>query len=71
MEFYRGKCTMFIRRSGKIQFTEGKEMPNQERIKTLGEQECYQYSGNVRQVEMKEKDGKRNDNDTQGFTSDR
>ena len=40
--------------------TEGIELPNQKRIRTLGEKENYKYVGifeadNIKQVEMKEK----------------
>ena len=32
-------------KSGKQQMTEGMELPNQEKIKTLGEKETYKYLG--------------------------
>ena len=60
MEFGIEKCVMFIMGSGKGQITEGMELPNQERIKTLGEKETFKYLGileadGTKQVEMKEK----------------
>ena len=41
MEFSRKKCTMLIMKSGKGYITEGIELPNQERIRTLREKENY------------------------------
>ena len=60
MEFVVEKCAMLIMRSGKRQMTEGIELPNQERIRTLGEKETYKYLGileadTVKSVEMKVK----------------
>ena len=54
------RCAMFITKSGKRQKTEGIELPNQERIRKLGEKETNKYSGileagTIKQVEMKEK----------------
>ena len=37
------KCAMLIMRSRKRQMTEGIELPNQERIRTLEEKETYKY----------------------------
>ena len=45
MEFGREKCTMLIRRSGKPHRIEGIELPNQEKIETVGEKETYKYLG--------------------------
>ena len=36
MEFGREKLDMLIMKSGKCQMTEGKELPNQEKIRMLG-----------------------------------
>ena len=60
IEFGTEKCSMRIMRSGKRQITEGMELPDQERIKTLGEKESYKNFGilemeTIKQVEMKEK----------------
>ena len=51
-------------RNGKRQMTEGIELPNQEKIKTLEEKETYEYLGilksdTTKQVEMKENNFKR------------
>ena len=47
-------------KSGKQQLTDGTELPNQDKIKTLAENETYKYLGiletdSMKQVEMKEK----------------
>ena len=52
------------KRSEKRQMTEGKEQPNQEKIRTLGEKETYKYleifeKDNIKQAEMKEKNLKK------------
>ena len=41
MEFGIEKCVKLIMKSGKIQTTEGIELPNQERIRTLVETKNY------------------------------
>ena len=43
MEFDIGECAMLIRKSGKRQTTEGMKLPNQERIRILGEKKNYKY----------------------------
>ena len=60
MEFGLGKCSMLIMKSGKRHLTTGIELPNQDKIRTLGEKETYKHLGIlgadiIRQVEMKEK----------------
>ena len=52
-------------KSGKRQITEGIELPNQGKIRTLREKETYKYLGilevdTIKQVEMKEKNLKKN-----------
>ena len=47
-------------KSGKKQLTDGMELPNQDKIKTLPENETYKYLGileadTIKQVEIKEK----------------
>ena len=47
-------------KSGKQQMTKGIELPNQEKIRTLGEKETYKYlgileAGTIKHAEMKEK----------------
>ena len=60
MEFGIEKCAILIMRSGKRHTTEGIELPNQEKIRILGEKENYKYLGvleadTIKQMEMKEK----------------
>ena len=64
MEFGIEKCALLIMRSGKRQITEAIEIPNQERIRSLGEKETCKYSEKleavtIKQVEVKEKKLKR------------
>ena len=59
MEFGIEKCAMLIMKSVKRETTEGTELPNQERIRTLGEKENYKYLGivetdTIKLTEMKE-----------------
>ena len=60
IKFSIEKCPVLIMKSGKRQITEGIELPNQERIRRLGEKANYKYSeilevDTIKQVEMKEK----------------
>ena len=60
MEFGREKCTMLVMKSDKRQLTDGMELPNKDKIKTLLENETYKYLGileaeTIKQVEMKDK----------------
>ena len=60
MEFGIEKCEMLVMKSGKWQLTDRMELPNQDKIKTLAENETYKYLGileadTIIQVEMKEK----------------
>ena len=60
MEFGIEKCAMLVMKSGKRQITDGVELPNQDKIRTLGEKETYSYlsileADTITQVEMKEK----------------
>ena len=57
---WNNKYTMLIMRSGKRHMTEGVELANQEKIRTLGERETYKYmkilvADTIKQAEMKEK----------------
>ena len=45
MEFGIEKCAMLVMKSGKRHMTEGMELPNQDKIRTLGENETYKYWG--------------------------
>ena len=60
MEFGIEKCSVLIMKSGKRQITEGIELPNQERNRTLEEKENYKYleileADTIKQAKMKEK----------------
>ena len=60
MEFGIEKCAMLVMKSGKRHMTDGMEQPNQDKIRTLGENETYKYLGilvanTIKQVEMKDK----------------
>ena len=60
MEFDIEKCVMLIMRNAKRHMTEGRELPNQEKIRTLGENETYKYLGileadTIKHAESKEK----------------
>ena len=45
MEFGIGKCAMLVIKSGKRYLTDGIEQPNQDKIKTLAENETHRYLG--------------------------
>ena len=60
MESGMEKYAMLVMKSGKRHITDGMELPNKDKIKTLAENETYKYLGNlgadiIRQVEMKDK----------------
>ena len=60
MEFSIEKCAMVIMKSGKWYLMDGMELPNQDKIRTLGEKKTYKYLGileadTIKQAEMKEK----------------
>ena len=60
MEFGIEKCAMLVMKSGKRHLTDGMELPNQDKIRTLGEKETYKYLGvleadTIKQMEVKEK----------------
>ena len=60
MEFRIEKCAMLVMKSGKRHLTDGMELPNQDKIRKLGENEIYKYLGiweanTIEQVEMKDK----------------
>ena len=51
---------MLVMKSGKRHLTDGMELPNKDKIKTLAENETYKYVGNleadtIKQVKIKEK----------------
>ena len=45
MKFGIEKCAMLIMKSGKRYITDGIELPNQDKIRTLAENETYKYLG--------------------------
>ena len=60
MEFGIKMCAILVMKIGKRQLTDGMELPNQDKIKTLAENETYKYLGileadTIKQVEMKDK----------------
>ena len=60
MEFSIEKWAMLVIKSGKRHMTDGMELPNHEKIRTVGENENYKYLGileadTIKQVEMKDK----------------
>ena len=60
MEFGIEKCAMLVMKSGKLHLTDGMELPNHDKIRTLGEKETHKYLGileadTIKQVEMKGK----------------
>ena len=60
MEFGLEKCAMLEMKSAKRYLTVGMELPNQDKIRTLGEKETFKYLGimeadTIKQVQMKER----------------
>ena len=60
MEFGIEKCAMLVMKSGKWHLTDGMELPNHDKIRTLAGNETYKYLGileadTIKQVEMKDK----------------
>ena len=60
MGFGMEKCTIHVMKSGKRHLTEGMELRNQDKIRTLREKETYKYfdileADTIKQVEMREK----------------
>ena len=58
MEFGIERCAMLIKKSGKRHLTDGRELANQDKIRTFGEKETYKYLGileadSTKQVKMK------------------
>ena len=45
MEFGIEKCAVPVMKSGKRHMTDGIELPNHDKIRTLGENETYKYLG--------------------------
>ena len=60
MEFDLEKCAILVMKSGQRQLTDRMELPNKDKIKTLAENETYEYLGileadTIKQVKMKDK----------------
>ena len=60
MEFGIEKCAMLVMKSRKRHLTDGIEILNQDKIRTLGEKRTYKYLGileadTIKQLKMKEK----------------
>ena len=58
MEFGIEKCALLVMKSGERHLTEGRELPNQDKIRTLAENETYLgilEADTIKQVEMKNK----------------
>ena len=60
MEFGIKKCALLVMKSSKRHLTDGIELPNQDKIRTLAENETYKYLGileadTIKQVEIKNK----------------
>ena len=60
MELGEEKAAIRVMKSGKWHLTDRMELPNQDKIRTLGEKETYKYLGileadTIKQVKMKEK----------------
>ena len=60
MEFGIEKCVLLVMKSGKRRLTDGIELPNQDKIRTLAKKQTYKYleileADTIKQVEMKTK----------------
>ena len=60
LEFGIEKCAMLVMKSGKRHMTDGMELPNQDKIRMLGENKTDKYLGiletdTIKQVKMKDK----------------
>ena len=54
MKFGREKYVMLVMKSDKWHLTDGRELPDQDKIRTLGEKETYKYSGILEAGSMKQ-----------------
>ena len=60
MQFGIEKCAMLLMKSGKRHITDVMKLPNQDKIRTLAENETYTYLGileadSIKQVEIKDR----------------
>ena len=60
MEFGIEKCAMLIMKSGKRHLTDRMELPNQDKIRTLGEKETYKYLGILEADTIKRENERKN-----------
>ena len=58
MEFGIEKCAMLVMKSGKRQITEGKELPNKEKLRTLRKKETFKYLGILEADTIKQEEKK-------------
>ena len=67
VEFGIDKCAMLGMKSGKLNLTDGIELPNQEKIRSLREKETYKYleilKDDTKQVKMKKKKLRKKENE--------
>ena len=47
IEFDIEKCALLVMKSGKRHLTDGIELPNQDKVRMLTENETYKYLGNL------------------------
>ena len=76
VEFGIEKCAMLVMKSGKRHLTDGIELPNEDKIKSLAENETNKYLGileadTIKQAEMKEKNPERIPQKNQKTTRDK
>ncbi len=60
MEFGISKCAVLIMKKGKISHSEGVRLPNQDEIKSLGEEDSYKYLGVLESDDIKNEEMKKN-----------
>ena len=76
MDFGIEKYAMLVMKSGERHLTERMEQPNQDKIRTLGKKETYEYleileADTIKQVKMKKKKSKRVSQKNQKITRDK
>ena len=54
MEIGIEKCAMLVMKSGKRHLTDGMELPNQDKIRTLGENKTHKYNLRMQQISTEE-----------------
>ena len=76
MEFGIEKCALLVMKSGKQHLTDGIELPNQAKIRTLAENETYKYLGileadTIKQVGNEKQNSKRISQENKKTTQDK